>query len=233
MDVTKQISSLKKEATSLKKTDLLAAATKIKEALNVAIRTNTPPTLDLELRYAAYLYDAGKKDDAFNEIARLTTYGPHLDKPILGSAHWYSDQETIMRKRIVLLAKEKSKQAYAQLISDSLLALRYEAMFHVRMREDELARKLEYQEITESEPEISNHWESTVRFHEERLKWIFDFGDERDLNSAGWKAFKALNMTDLEHEYRQRLKKLGDSGSPYDISELNQWVQLQLNERKI
>lgn len=225
MNHSKRISDLGKEATALKKSKPLAAALKIKQAVMVAIETDTPPTLDLELRYASYLYEAGQHDQAFDEIARLSTYGPALEKATLGSSCWYSDQLKILKKRIVLLGKIKSKEAYTQLISDSLLALRYEAMMHVKLKENHLQKQDEYQQVIGNDHGSPNFHERMADDQNKRLKWLFDFDEDHNLNRVGWKAFKALKLEDYKQEYREQLSALKNAGEPYSITNINNWVQ--------
>lgn len=205
VEIEEQVRLIKKEATQLKKTNPNAAAIKIKEAIDLSIKNQIPPFLDTELRYASYLYNAGNKDAAFNEIARLMHYGTAIEPAKEKTSTWYFDQCSCIKTRITLLSKEKTTQSWIQYIDDSFLHLYYEAMAY-KTQANETHEILKAGSI-------------------ERLEFVLKFEDEDDLKKVGWKGFKALKLEKYEQDLLRELKSWASNSDNLDINRLSSWFQ--------
>lgn len=208
------VSAYGKQATKLKKDQPLEAANKIDSAIQFALEQDDKESISLSfwLRKPAYLYAAGKKDEAFQEIAKLSTYlPPPLEPYKKGTSEWYGAQSDILMARCALLAKDKTPESWAQYISDRVLATHYEAMFHKQM-----IKRLS------SRPTL-------LKGSKRNLEFVLRFEDQKDLEKFGWKAFKALKLTHLDNELMQ-IARSWASGGDHGIEMVESWLATVLHE---
>ena len=208
------VSAYGKQATKLKKDQPLAAANKIDSAIQFALEQNDKESISLSfwLRKPAYLYAAGKKGEAFQEIAKLSTYlPPPLEPYKKGTSEWYGAQSAILIARCALLAKDKTTESWVQYISDRILATHYEALFHQQMIK-----------------KLSNR-PTLLKGSKRNLEFVLRFEDQKDLEKFGWKAFKALKLTHLENELLQMARSWASSQN-LGTEDVESWLATVLDK---
>ena len=211
------IRDLKKQATKLKKTDYLAASNLLNEALVIAKNNDVFEPIETELRYASYLFEANKRDDAFNQISKLMHYGSSFDPPKPDSRHWFSEQATCLRLRRSLLAKEDKTESWTQYIFDSALGTHYEAMAYLKQIEEIKSQLGDFFD--------DRHIASSVR----NLQFVLRLSEPEDINKYGWEGFIHLNLTNLQQEYMSVLMEYSNYSDTPRFNIIESWLESHLN----
>jgi hypothetical protein len=210
------IRELKKEATQLKKTNYQTASERLKEALEIAKTNGIFEPIETELRYAAYLFEAQKRDEAFNQISKLMQYGSTFDPPKPRTSHWYSEQQKCLSTRTSFLAKEGKTESWIQYIFDSALSTHYDAMSYVLSRQEHIKTQGEF--ISKGLIDgLSRNLEFTLRVSE-----------PEDIEKFGWKGFIQLHLTHLRDEYMSVLMEYSKLSDSPDFNVIESWLETNL-----
>lgn len=210
------IRDLKKQATKLKKTDCLAASNLLNEALVIAKNNDVFEPIETELRYASYLFEANKRDDAFNQISKLMHYGSSFDPPKTDSSHWYFEQAECLRVRASLLAKEAKNESWIQFIFDSALETHYQAMAYLKQIEE---AKIQLGEFFDD-----RHIASSVR----NLQFVLRLSEPEDIQKFGWDGFIHLELTSLQEEYKSVLMEYSNYSDAPRFNVIESWLEIRL-----
>jgi|AntAceMinimDraft_1070359.scaffolds.fasta_scaffold19449_2 hypothetical protein len=211
-----KIRHLKKLATQLKKKDWGQAADTLASALEIAKAHRLFQGAETELRFANYLYNAGRKDQAFKEIARITTYGVMFETDPTPPSKRYGTIAQCLQSRCGLLEREGSKESLSQLIFDAALA--------------DHCQVLVYSEILENWESRELRSPSYEKRASENLQFQLRMSESEDMNKFGLNALEDIGLGHLKNEYLTVIRQYAKDPRRLDFAVLEEWLRQYVNQ---